>query len=105
MGACHSQELRPAVLKRADPASLASLRQAAAELLGRGVVDLGPEDPLRSPVISVLPPRPSAYQDRNPAMPVQLQIMLQGEQCVLRRPDTDTRVVLVDVACAPAEPK
>lgn len=102
-GACQS-EPKPAVLRVADEAALDRLRAAAARLLERDTVELGPEDPSRQSRISVLPPLPSLQQDRNPSVPTPIDIVLRGRECVLVRPDTGRAVPLLAVECVAVEP-
>jgi len=92
----------PAVLSGGDPAALERLKVALAQAMGAARVDLGPEDPTRSSVISVRPPPPHRLQDRNPALPTRFSIRLRDGACVLVREDTGAVTPLPGVDCRAA---
>jgi len=94
----------PAVLATGDAATLERLHQGLHALLGREV-RLGPGDPTQSSVLSVLPPPPDPYQDRNPARPEHVRLLLRGSMCVLVRSDPPAEVRLEGVACRPEQPR
>lgn len=102
--ACQTESAaRPAVLLHADAAARSQVQAAAAAALGRGRVELGPEDLTTSSTVSVLPAPPSRYQDRNPGLPIRFRLLVRGEECLLKRQDTGQLYPLSGLACRPAE--
>jgi hypothetical protein len=104
-GACQSAAAaRPAVLTRADPATMAQLKAQLAAAMGRAQVELGPGDPTQSSTLSVLPPRPGPLEDRSLAKPTIFRLEIEGQTCTLVREDTGARTPLTGVDCSAATP-
>lgn len=102
-GACQSTaQPAPAVLTRADDATMARLKAALAREMGRSPIELGPGDPTQSPVISVLPLPPGPLEDRSLAKPTIFRLEIEGQTCVLVREDTGARIVAEGVTCKAA---
>jgi hypothetical protein len=103
-GACQStaQAATPAVLARADEATMARLEAALAKAMGRSPVELGPGDLTQSSIISVLPLPPSPLEDRSLARPTRFRLEIEGGACVAVRDDTGARVALDGVECRAA---
>ena len=104
-GGCQSTDgpsPAPAVLVSADPASMERLKAALARATGATQIELGPGDPMRSSVITVLPRPPSPQEDRSLAMPTLFRLELQGATCSLVREATGARLKLEGVACRAA---
>jgi hypothetical protein len=100
--ACQSTATaRPAVLVTADAQTMAQLKATLARALGRTDIDLGASNPLQSPTITVLPPRPSPYEDRSRALPAVFRLELVGERCFVTAEATGERHVLEAVRCRP----
>lgn len=102
-GGCQSVAApAPAVLTRADPATMERLKAALAGAMGRSQIELGPGDATQSSVITVLP-RPAGPLDTHSlAMPTTFRLELQGKTCTLVRADTGARVALGGVDCRSA---
>jgi hypothetical protein len=103
--ACQSASAaRPAVLTRADPATMVQLKAQLAKAMGRAQVELGPGDPTQSSTLSVLPPQPGPLEDRSLARPTPFRLEIDGATCSLVREDTGARIALAGVDCRPAAP-
>lgn len=102
-GACQSGAgaAQPALLMQGDGGALDRLRAALAREMGRAV-DLGPSDPTRSSVISVLPVPAGPQNDRNMALPTVFRLESDGRTCALVREETGARIVLDGVTCRAA---
>lgn len=100
-GACQSVAVtpQPALLMHGDMAGLDRLKAALAKEMGRSPVDLGPSDPTRSSVISVLPVPGGPLNDRDMALPALFRLESDGKVCALVREETGRRVVLDGVTC------
>ncbi|PQA89329.1 hypothetical protein [Hyphococcus luteus] len=90
-----------AVLESADTQTMTKVKSVLAGAMNVASVDLGAGDPTESPVISVLPPRPSPYEDRSPAMPVLFDLVVKGNVCYAVRRETGEAYELDGVACRP----
>jgi hypothetical protein len=101
LGACQTAGV-PAVLERADAASMDGLKAALARATGQAQVQLGPGDPTQSPEISVLPRPPGPPDDRSLAMPTLFRLEIAGGACFVVRKDDSTRTPVEGVACRPA---
>lgn len=103
-GACQLGAVapQPALLMQGDGQAMSKLRAALAEEMGRAQVDIGPSDPTRSSVISVLPVPAGPLNDRDMAMPTLFRLEWDGRTCSLVRETTGARVVLEGVACRAA---
>jgi hypothetical protein len=93
----------PATLAHADPATMAELHAVLARAVGRARVELGPGDPTQTSVISVLPRRPSPYEDRSLAMPTTFDLVIEGGRCFVVRRDTGEEFELQGVECRKAK--
>lgn len=104
-GACQSVAgaQQPAVLMQGDAAAMEQVRAALAKEMGRSPVDLGPSDPTRSPVISVLPVPAGRLNDRDMALPTVFRLESDGQTCALVREDNGRRIALAGVTCRAAE--
>jgi hypothetical protein len=102
--ACQSarQPAAPAVLTRADDATMDRLKTALAKAVGRPRIELGPGDPTQTSVLSVLPPRPGPLEDRSLAKSTIFRLEIAGKDCTAIREDTGARVPLADVECRAA---
>jgi len=92
----------PALLMQGDDAALERLEAVLAKELGRTAIDLGPSDPTRSPVISVLPVPAGPLNDRDMALPTVFRLESDGRTCALVREATGARIVLDGVTCRAA---
>lgn len=102
IGACQSSAApRPAVLVSGDGEALVRLKKGLAQAIGRARVELGPSDPTRTPELTVLPPPPSAHEDRSLAIPTAFRLEVSGDRCFAVREDTGQRHALRGVACRP----
>ena len=88
-----------ALLPAGDADALAVLQSTLAGAMNVASVELGPEDPTQSSVISVLPPRPGALEDRSLAQPTQFRIVLKYGRCHVMRVDSGAHYELVGVRC------
>ena len=95
-GACQSMvgAPQPALLMQGDAVAMDRVRAALAKEMGRSPVDLGPSDPTRSSVISVLPVPAGPLNDRDMALPTVFRLESDGKTCALVREGTGARVVL-----------
>ena len=96
-----SSEPVPAVLADDDAETMATLKSALAEAVGRANVELGPGDLTTTSVVSVLPPPLSALETASVAMPTQFTLMLRGDTCMAVHSETGEEFAM-DVACKPA---
>ncbi len=92
-----------AVLESGDTETLAKVKAALADAMGRTDIEFGAGDPTQTPAISVLPRRPSSYEDRSPATPTLFDLTLRDGVCYATRRDTGDAVALEGVACRPLE--
>lgn len=100
-GACQSGAAapQPALLMQGDEAALGRLKAVLAKEMGRAVVELGPSDPTRNSVISVLPVPGGPLNDRDMALPTLFRLVSDGRTCALLREDNGARIVLDGVSC------
>lgn len=102
-GACQlTPAAAPAVLTRADAATMDRVKAALAKEMGWSPVQLGPGDLTQSPVVSVLPLPPGPLEDRSLAMPTIFRLEIEGDACVLVREGTGARIRLDGVSCRAA---
>lgn len=92
----------PAVLVKADPAAMDSLRAALAKAVGKASVELGPGDPTQSPEIAVLPRRPGPLEGNSTAMPTMFRLETEDGACFVVREDGGARERVEGVSCRPA---
>ncbi|RYG34691.1 MAG: hypothetical protein EON93_07670 [Burkholderiales bacterium] len=102
--ACQSgrRAAEPALLMQGDSLAMQRLMSTLATEMKRTPIDLGPSDPTRSPVISVLPLPPGLLDDRSLALPTTFRLEWDGETCWLIRDDTRVRHELDGVTCRSA---
>lgn len=100
-GACQSstRAAAPALLMPGDSVAMERLMSALATEMQRQRIDLGPSDPTRSPVISVLPLPPGPLEDRSLALPTLFHLEWDGKTCWLVRDETRARRELAGVNC------
>lgn len=91
-----------AVLTSGDAAAMDALKAALAKAMGQAKVELGPGDPTRSPVISVLPRQPGMLEDRSLAMPTIFRLTLEGGACFVVRESDGVRQRIEGAACKAA---
>lgn len=103
-GACQlsAGAQQPALLMQGDGAALDRLKVALAREMGRTAVDIGPSDPTRSSVISVLPLPAGPLNDRDLSLPTVFRLESDGRACALVREDTGRRIDLAGVTCRAA---
>ena len=107
LGACQSaaRTPAPALLMQGDSLAMERLMSELTTEMQRTPIDLGPSDPTRSPVISVLPLPPGPLEDRSLAMPTLFHLEWDEKACWLVRDETGARHELSGVNCraAPAQ--
>ncbi len=89
----------PAVL--ASDAELAPLMAELREVTGRANVELGADDPLVTPVVTILPPPAGPFEGNNPALPTSYGLELRDGACVLVDQNGNMVRTLQGVTCAP----
>lgn len=98
----------PAVLEKADEASMTILKSTLAKAMKRPSIALGAGDLTQSPRISVLPKRsalpPGSPQNQagNFALPMRFTLMMDGSSCYLVKDGADEKITLTGVKCRPA---
>ena len=94
---------RPAVLASGDAASMALLKDAISEHVGRASIDLGTGDLTTQSMISVLPPRVTAMEGNSVALPKMLQLRMRADDCYIYD-EAERRATLVrDLVCRPID--
>ena len=101
--ACQSQTPTsvPATLSDASAETLDSLRLQIAELLGQDRVRFGSDDLTTTSTITVVPPPLGPLETHSTAVPIRLDLILEGETCFAVRRDTQERTALRDISCRP----
>ncbi|MBN02797.1 hypothetical protein [Ponticaulis sp.] len=89
----------PAIL--ASEAELTPLMAELREMTGRANVELGADDPLATPVVTILPPPAGPFEGNNPALPTSYGLELRDGACVLVDQDGTMVRTLQGVTCAP----
>jgi hypothetical protein len=102
LAACQIGPPVPAVLQRADDATMTRLKATLAQAMGRSQVELGPGDPTQSSIISVLPLPPGPLEDRSLARPTTFRLETVNGDCHVVREDTHQLFRLEGVACRKA---
>ncbi len=101
--ACQAE--KPAVLALGPNDDLSAVAYALSRAEGRESLAFGPPDPRLQPVVTVLPPRPTSYETRSPALPSTYDIVSTNNGCILRRRSDDFVVTLPSsVQCTPYKP-
>ena len=102
-GACQMTEnVTPAVLADDDGQTMAALKSALTQAVGRAQIELGAGDPTRVASVAVLPPRPATPDDRSPAMPELFDLVLRGQACYAIHRKSGEAYELTGVTCIPA---
>lgn len=100
LSGCHLLSApRAAVIESGDREAEARLRRALEQELGRTPVDLGPSDPSRLSVITVLPVPPGPLEDRSLVLPSVFRLQIRGGICGLLREETGVFIPLSDLRC------
>jgi len=101
-------EAVPAVLKKADAATMDTVKMALAKSMGSPSVVLGTLDLTKSSVISAFPKRgvmpAGAPQNHagNFALPTRFNMMMDGRNCYMVKNGTDEKILLPGVECKAA---
>lgn len=90
---------QPALLENGDAETLAELKIALGEALGRAQIEFGPWDPSVDTSLSVLPPPLSGDEGASPVLPVIFDLKLDGDTCYAVRRDTNETVSLGSLKC------
>lgn len=102
--ACQTHaDMTPATLTTDDPASIASLKTALGEAMGRVNIQIAEADLATATHVSVLPPPPGKFETHSVAMPVVFDIVLDDGVCTLLRRDTGEHYAAPGLACRPAK--
>lgn len=102
LGACqHSSDATPAVLEDRSDETMAAVKSALTETVGRANFDFGVGDPTKTAQIVVLPPPLSPHEDRSPVSPTQFDLVLKDGICYAVHPETRAEIELVGVRCRP----
>jgi hypothetical protein len=100
LSGCHLMSApRAAVIGSGDRQAEGRLRAALEKELGRSPLDLGPSDPSRGSVITVLPVPPGPLEDRSLVLPSVFHLQIRGGVCGLLREETGAFIPLSDVRC------
>jgi hypothetical protein len=101
-------EAVPAVLKKADAASMDKVKSALAKSMGSPSVVLGTIDLTKTSVISAFPKRgimplgAPQNQAGNFALPTRFNMMIDGRNCYMVKNGTDEKILLPGVECKAA---
>jgi len=102
ISACqHNQNAVPAILADDSAETLDALKTSLAAAMDRAQIELGAGDPTAVPSVSVLPPRPTDFETRSPAMPVVFNLFVQNGRCYAVRDGSDSEIALPNVMCRP----
>lgn len=101
LSACQ-QAPSPAVLVDTSPETMAIVTSVLAAAVDRAQIELGPGDPAREPVITVLPPRPGPREGSSPAMPTHFDIVLMDGDCYVQERETGEMFFLTGIECRSA---
>ena len=91
----------PAVLERVDDETLAQLKTVIATAMGRSQFDYGVMDLTQSPVIPILPPRPTPVEGQSVAMPTYFDLATDEGECLVIRRSSGEAFLLEGVRCNP----
>jgi len=97
----HSQGAVPAILADDSAETLDALKAGLATAMNRAQIELGAGDPTVVPSVSVLPPRPTEFETRSPALPEIFNLFIQDGRCYAVRDGSETEIPLPDVTCHP----
>ena len=102
LGACqHASEAAPAVLQDRSDETMAAIRNALTETVGRANFEFGVSDPTANATLIVLPPPLSPHEDRSPAKPTVFDLVMKNGICYAIHPETRTEIELTGVPCQP----
>ena len=102
LGGCqHATETMPAVLENSSEETMAAVKDALRETIGRTQFEFGAGDPTMTAEIVVLPPPLSPQEDRSPAKPMVFDLITKNGLCYAIHPDTRSEYELVGVSCRP----
>lgn len=103
-GACQTNAAtRPATLESADESTLARVKAAAAQAVGRAQIRLGQEDLTETSTLTVLPPPLGPNETASPAMPTVFDIVTHGSDCLLVNRATGEQFRIDGVSCVAVE--
>lgn len=89
----------PAVLTDDSAENVAALKAGLAAALSRANVELGAGDPTEQSVVVVLPPRPTAAEDRSLVKPLLFDLWIENGACFAIARETRARTRLSGVSC------
>ncbi len=102
LGGCqHATDATPAVLENSSEETMAAVKDALSETIGRSAFEFGAGDPTTTAEIVVLPPPLSPHEDRSPAKPIVFDLVTKNGLCYAIHPDTRSEYELVGVSCRP----
>lgn len=104
LGLCacqHASEASPAVLQDRSDETMAAVKLALTEAVGRTSFEFGVSDPTETAMIIVLPPPLSSHEDRSPAKPTVFDLVMKEGICYAVHPETRAEIELVGVPCRP----
>jgi hypothetical protein len=102
LGACqHGSDATPAVLEERSDKTMAAVKSALTETVGRVNFEFGVGDPTKTAQIIVLPPPLSPQEDRSPVSPTVFDLVMKDGVCYAIHPDTRAEIELVGVSCRP----
>lgn len=96
----------PAVLSKADTASLGAVKSAIETAMSRKNINFGAVDWAGSSTISILParssgPNGSPFNQQQFELPTLFDLMMDGNNCYLLQQGKDVKIPLSGVACQP----
>lgn len=95
----HGPAARPAVLESSDADTMARLKSALGDAVGRSNIELGAGDPTQQPAVTVLPPPLGQFETNSPAAPTHFDLILDGATCYAVHRETGQRWPLEGIAC------
>jgi len=102
--ACQTHaDMTPATLMTDDAASIAILKTALGEAMGRANIQIAAADLTTATYVSVLPPPPGEFETHSVAMPVAFEIVLNDGVCTLVRRETGKHHAAPGLTCRPAK--
>ena len=102
-GCQHANESAvPAELTDASDETLKALHSQLVVAMDKADYKLRSTDLTTNSTVTLIPPPLGPNETHSTAMPIQLDLMLDGETCFAVRADTDQRIELVGVTCQAA---
>ncbi|MHA7901161.1 MAG: hypothetical protein ACX94B_14965 [Henriciella sp.] len=92
----------PAVLTEASDETLNALHSQLVTAMDKAGYKLSSTDLTTSSTVTLSPPPLGPNETHSTAMPIQLDLMLEGETCFAMRAGTDQRIELVGITCQAA---